>query len=418
MKNRKLAVSVLAGFLAFVLVFGLVAGVLPQLAEGASLSELEKQLKDLKAKKKDMDNQIKEIKGQLSDNLDDMEDIVAQKNTIDQEIFMLHEQVDNLNTQIATYVLLIADKQEELDEANARLTELNIKNQERIRSMEENGAISYWSVLFKANSFADLLDRLNMVEEIAAADQRRLKEISEAAKIVEDAKEVLETEKAALEESRQELAATETELEERRAEADKLLAELIATGEEYERLLDEAEEKAKAIDDDLDDAQDAYDEAEYQQWLSTSQPSSGGGSSGGGGSSTVNGIKWIIPCKYKRVSSAYGWRIHPVYGTKKFHYGIDLAANKGTPIVATRAGKVTKATYDNSAGYYVTIDHGDGFVSRYLHMTHYIVKKGDYVAAGQTIGYVGSTGASTGPHLHFGLKYNGEHVNPAKYLKV
>lgn len=418
MKNRKLAVSVLAGFLAFVLVFGLVAGVLPQLAEGASLSELEKQLKDLKAKKKDMDNQIKEIKGQLSDNLDDMEDIVAQKNTIDQEIFMLHEQVDNLNTQIATYVLLIADKQEELDEANARLTELNIKNKERIRSMEENGAISYWSVLFKANSFADLLDRLNMVEEIAAADQRRLKEISEAAKIVEDAKEVLETEKAALEESRQELAATETELEERRAEADKLLAELIATGEEYERLLDEAEEKAKAIDDDLDDAQDAYDEAEYQQWLSTSQPSSGGGSSGGGGSSTVNGIKWIIPCKYKRVSSAYGWRIHPVYGTKKFHYGIDLAANKGTPIVATRAGKVTKATYDNSAGYYVTIDHGDGFVSRYLHMTHYIVKKGDYVAAGQTIGYVGSTGASTGPHLHFGLKYNGEHVNPAKYLKV
>ena len=418
MKNRKLAVSVLAGFLAFVLVFGLVAGVLPQLAEGASLSELEKQLKDLKAKKKDMDNQIKEIKGQLSDNLDDMEDIVAQKNTIDQEIFMLHEQVDNLNTQIATYVLLIADKQEELDEANARLTELNIKNKERIRSMEENGAISYWSVLFKANSFADLLDRLNMVEEIAAADQRRLKEISEAAKIVEDAKEVLETEKAALEESRQELAATETELEERRAEADKLLAELIATGEEYERLLDEAEEKAKAIDDDLDDAQDAYDEAEYQQWLSTSQPSSGGGSSGGGGSSTVNGIKWIIPCKYKRVSSAYGWHIHPVYGTKKFHYGIDLAANKGTPIVATRAGKVTKATYDNSAGYYVTIDHGDGFVSRYLHMTHYIVKKGDYVAAGQTIGYVGSTGASTGPHLHFGLKYNGEHVNPAKYLKV
>lgn len=418
MKNRKLAVSVLAGFLAFVLVFGLVAGVLPQLVEGASLSELEKQLKDLKAKKKDMDNQIKEIKGQLSDNLDDMEDIVAQKNTIDQEIFMLHEQVDNLNTQISTYVLLIADKQEELDEANARLTELNIKNKERIRSMEENGAISYWSVLFKANSFADLLDRLNMVEEIAAADQRRLKEISEAAKIVEDAKEVLETEKAALEESRQELAATETELEERRAEADKLLAELIATGEEYERLLDEAEEKAKAIDDDLDDAQDAYDEAEYQQWLSTSQPSSGGGSSGGGGSSTVNGIKWIIPCKYKRVSSAYGWRIHPVYGTKKFHYGIDLAANKGTPIVATRAGKVTKATYDNSAGYYVTIDHGDGFVSRYLHMTHYIVKKGDYVAAGQTIGYVGSTGASTGPHLHFGLKYNGEHVNPAKYLKV
>ena len=417
MKNKKLFSAILAGFLALVLTFGLVAGVLPQIVNGASLSELEEQLSDLKSQKKDIDKKIKELKGQLSDNLDDMEAIVKQKNTIDQEIFMLHEQTDNLNTQISTYVLLIADKQEELDEANARLTELNIKNKERIRAMEENGAVNYWSVLFKANSFADLLDRLNMVEEIAAADQRRLKEMSEASKKVEEAKAVLEKEKGSLEESRAELAATEAVLEERRAEADKLLAELIATGEEYEKLLDEAEEKVKDLKDDIEDAQDAYDEAEYQQWLSTSKP--GGTVTGGGGASnTVNGVTWIVPCKYKRVSSAYGWRIHPVYGYKKFHYGIDLAANKGTPIVASRSGKVIKATYDKSAGYFVTIDHGDGYSSKYLHMTHYIVKKGDYVSAGQVIGYVGSTGASTGPHLHFGIMYKGEHVNPANYIKV
>lgn len=417
MKNKKLISAILAGFLAFVLVFGLVAGTLPTLVEGASLSELQKQLNDLKSQKKDMDKKIKDLKSQLSDNLSDMKAIVKQKNLIDQEIFVLHEQTENLNNQIATYVLLIADKQEELDEANTRLTELNIKNKERIRAMEENGSMSYWSVLFKANSFADLLDRLNIVQEIAAADQRRLKEMSEASKVVEAAKAVLETERAALEVSRGELAETEEVLEERRAEADKLLAELIATGEEYEQMLDDAEEKVKDLKDDIEDAQDAYDEAEYQQWLSTSKP--GGAVTGGGGASnTVNGITWIVPCKYKRVSSAYGWRIHPVYGYKKFHYGIDLAANQGTPIVASRSGKVIKATYDSSAGYYVTIDHGDGFESRYLHMTHYIVKKGDYVTAGQVIGYVGSTGASTGPHLHFGIKYKGEHVNPANYIKV
>lgn len=418
MKNRKLIVAVLAGFLALVLTLGLVAGVLPQLVSGTSLSELEKQLNDLKDQKKDIDKQIKDIKGQLSDNLENMEDIVNQKNTIDQEIFMLHEQTDNLNSQIATYVLLIADKQEELDEANARLTELNIKNKERIRAMEENGAVSYWAVLFKANSFADLLDRLNMVEEIAAADQRRLKEMSAASKAVEEAKTVLETEKAALEVSKAELAETEAALEKRRVEADKLLTELIATGEEYEKLLEEAEDKVKELKGDIEDAQDAYDEAEYQQWLSTSQPSSGSTSGGGGASNTVNGITWKVPCKYSRVSSPYGWRIHPVYGYKKFHYGIDLAAKQGTPIVASRAGKVTKATYDSSAGYYVTLDHGDGFSSKYLHMTHYIVKKGDYVSAGQVIGYVGSTGASTGPHLHFGILYKGEYVNPANYIKV
>ena len=364
-----------------------------------------------------MDKKIKDLKSQLSDNLSDMKAIVKQKNLIDQEIFVLHEQTENLNNQIATYVLLIADKQEELDEANTRLTELNIKNKERIRAMEENGSMSYWSVLFKANSFADLLDRLNIVQEIAAADQRRLKEMSEASKVVEAAKAVLETERAALEVSRGELAETEEVLEERRAEADKLLAELIATGEEYEQMLDEAEDKVKDLKDDIADAQDAYDEAEYQQWLSTSKP--GGVVTGGGGANnTVNGITWKVPCKYKRVSSAYGWRIHPVYGYKKFHYGIDLAADKGTPIVATRSGKVTKATYDDSAGYYVTIDHGDGFSSKYLHMTHYIVSKGDYVSAGQVIGYVGSTGASTGPHLHFGILYKGEYVNPANYIKV
>lgn len=417
MKNKKLFSAILAGFLALVLTLGLVAGVLPQLVEGASLSELQKQLDELKDQKKDIDKKIKDLKGQLKDNLNDMEAIVKQKNTIDQEIFMLHEQQENLNTQISTYVLLIADKQAELDEANARLAELNAKNKERIRAMEENGAVSYWSVLFKANSFADLLDRLNMVEQIAAADQRRLKQMREASQKVEEAKAVLETERAALEVSRAELVETEAVLEERRAEADKLLAELIAIGEEYEKLLDDAEEKVKDLKDDIADAQDAYDEEEYRQWLATSKP--GGTVTGGGGASnTVNGVTWIVPCKYKRVSSAYGWRIHPVYGYKKFHYGIDLAANKGTPIVASRSGKVIKATYDDSAGYYVTIDHGDGFETRYLHMTHYIVKKGDYVSAGQVIGYVGSTGASTGPHLHFGMKYKGEHVNPANYIKV
>lgn len=416
MKKKKLFVALVAGFMALVMTAGLVSNVLPQKAEAASLSELEKQLNDLKSQKKDIEKQIKELKGQLNDNLDSMEKIVKQKNTIDQEIFMLHEQTENLNTQISTYVLLIADKQEELDEANARLTELNIKNKERIRAMEEDGAVSYWSVLFKANSFPDLLDRLNMVQEIAAADQRRLAEMSAASKLVEEAKVVLEEEKAALEASKAELAETEKELEARRLEADKLLAELIATGEEYEALLDEAEDKVKDLKDDIADAQDAYDEAEYQQWLSTSKPSSST-TGGGGGSSTVNGITWIIPCKYSRVSSAYGWRIHPVYGYKKFHYGIDLAASQGTKIVASRAGKVTKATYDSSAGYFVTIDHGDGFSTKYLHMTHYIVAKGDYVAAGQVIGYVGSTGASTGPHLHFGMLKNGEYVNPADYIK-
>ncbi len=422
MKNRKLWVAILAGVMAVIMILSLIMGVLPGLVNAASLSELEKQKEALEAEKKEIDDKIAQLESQISDNLSDMESIVAQKNTIDQEIFMLHERTANLNEQIATYGLLIADKQEELEDAEARLAEMNEKNKERIRAMEEDGSLSYWSVLFKANDFADLLDRLNMVEEIAAADQRRLKEMSKVAQEVAQAKESLETERAALEESKKELAASQEKLEARRAEADKLLAELVATGAEYQALVEEAEHAAGKLQGSIDDVKEEIEEAEYQQWLSTSVPpttapsASTGGSAGD--SNVVGGLTWLIPCNYTRFSSPFGWRIHPVYGDRRFHYGVDLAAASGTPIVATRSGVVSTATYDSSSGYYVTVDHQDGFSSKYLHMTHYIVSPGDYVSAGQVIGYVGSTGTSTGAHLHFSILYNGSHVNPANYINI
>ena len=281
--------------------------------------------------------------------------------------------------------------------------------------------MSYWSVLFKANSFADFLDRLNMVEEIAASDRRRLKELSEAAEAVENAKNALETEKKALDASKAELKEIQATLEEKRAEADKLLADLVATGAEYEKLLEEMEAEAAGLQGEIDDAQDAYDDAKYQQWLSTSVPptTSAAPTGGSGDSGAPSSSGWLVPCRYTRMTSPFGWRNHPVYGGRRFHYGIDLAAPQGTPIVASRSGTVTTASFQaGGAGYYVTINHGDGFSSQYMHMTHFVVSYGQYVSAGQVIGYVGSTGASTGPHLHFSILYNGSHVNPANYIDV
>lgn len=415
-KNKKL-IALLAGFMALILTLGLIAGVLPSLfVNAASLSELESQLADLKAQKKESDKKISELEDQLSDNLSSMQEVVNQKNTIDQQIFSLYQQTQNLNDQIAAYGLLIAEKQEELEQAQARLEELNEKNKERIRAMEEDGDLSYWSVLFQANDFADLLDRLNMVEEIAAADQRRLKEMSQVAQEVADAKASLEVEQKALEASKEELAKSQVQLEEKRAEADKLLNELVATGAEYQKLLDEAESEAGKIKDKLDDVEDDYDAAKYQQWLSTSTPAQSGTTGGTGGSHIVQGITWLKPTSYSRVSSPFGWRVHPVYGDWRFHYGVDLSASSGTPIVATRSGVVSQAYYSSSGGYTVELNHQDGFGSKYLHMTHYIVSAGQYVSAGQVIGYVGSTGTSTGPHLHFSITYNGEHQNPMDYI--
>lgn len=423
MRKRKLWVSILAGVMAAILTLGLVASVLPSLVNGAkaSSSELKQQLDALKSDKKKIDKEIAALEDQLSDNLEDMSAIVNQKNTIDQQVFMLYEQVENLNEQIGAYSTLIADKQEELDQAEARLAELNEKNKERIRAMEEDGNLSYWSVLFKANDFADLLDRLNMVEEIAAADQRRLKEMSAAAQVVAETKQTLETEKAGLEEQKVTLNQTQADLESKRAEADRLLAELVATGDEYEKLLADAEAEAGKLADDIEDVKEAYDDAKYKEWLATSVPPTtsskpNGGNAGDG--NTVDGVTWLIPCNYTKFTSPYGYRIHPVYKDWRFHYGVDLAAPSGTPIIASRSGVVSTAKYNSSAGYYVTIDHQDGFETKYLHMTHYIVSAGDYVAAGQVIGYVGSTGTSTGAHLHFGVLYNGSYVNPANYINI
>lgn len=420
MRNRKKWVAILAGILALVMILSLFVGVLPGMVGAApSMSELKNQEAALKDDLAKIEEQLKELEGQLSDNLDSMEAVVNQKNTIDQEIFALYQKTQNLNDQISTYNLLIADKQLELEVAEARLAELNAKNKERIRAMEEEGSLSYWSVLFKANNFADLLDRLNMVEEIAASDHRRLQEMSAVAKEVAEAKAALEVERAALEESKKELEASQVVLEQKRAEADRLLAELVATGAEYQALIDAAEHEAGKLEGELGEVQEGIKDAEYKQWLSTSIPTPprpSGGNAGAG--NVVGGLTWLIPCNYTRFTSPFGYRIHPVHGDYRFHYGVDLAAPSGTPIVATRSGVVQRAYYSSSGGYTVEIDHQDGFVSMYLHQTHYVVAPGDYVSAGQVIGYVGSTGTSTGPHLHFSITYNGEHVNPANYINI
>ena len=428
MQKRKLFASIMALFLAAVMLLGLVFGVLANAAPSArgnvnlklakSSSQIKSEIKELEKEKEKIEAEIADIEGQISANMGEMEKIVAQKNLIDQQVFLLCEQVENINQQIKSYSDLIADKQAQLDDAQARWEELNKKNKERIRAMEEDGNLSYWSVLFQANSFADLLDRLNMIEEIARSDRARLAALDAAAKEVAAAKADLETEKAGLEESKKELVAAQDSLAEKRKEADKLLNELVAKGIEYDALMEEAEAKASEMDAQIDAKEGELDEAEereYQEWLAQ-QPTTA--PSGGSDHKVVEGLTWITPINYTYFSSPFGWRIHPIYGYEKFHYGVDLSAPQGTPIVATRSGVISRTGYDSTSGYHVYINHQDGFSSRYLHMTHYIVSPGEWVAAGQVIGYCGSTGASTGPHLHFSLYYNGTAVNPALYLNI
>lgn len=422
MQKRKLHLSLVAALVALAMLAGQVLPGLPTKASAASSSELKEQLNALEAEKNQINSQIKDLQNQLTDNMSQMERLTAEKNVTDQEIFLLHQQQTNINNQIATYNLMIADKQAELVKAEARLQELSEKHKERIRAMEEDGGLSYWSVLFNAGSFSDFLDRLNMIQEIASADRNRLEELRAAAVTVEEAKQELESQKADLEIKREELKTTQETLSEKQLQTDALLQQLIATGEKYEELLEESEQKQEDLMQQIANKQDEYDEAKYQEWLATSVPPTTVPTlkpNEAGASNVVNGITWLVPCDYVYISSVFGMRWHPVYGGYRMHNGIDLAAYTGTPIIATRSGYVSIASYEaGGAGYYVAINHGDGFSSIYMHMTHYIVYSGEFVSAGQVIGYVGSTGGSNGPHLHFGISYNGTYVNPVNYIKT
>ena len=452
MKDAKFWKSLLAGLLAAVLLLSLLLSLLPTFASAAQTSDaIKEQIAQMEKENQQTQEEVDAIRDQLaqlrneqSENRNEISAIIQEKNLVDQEVGLLYTQVINMNEKIAAYNVLIADKQEEVEEAEARLEELNEKYKARIRAMEEDGNISYWSVLLEANSFFDLLDRLNMVQEIAEADTKRLEQLREAAEEVEAARAVLLEEREALTAAKAELEATRSELLLKSEESQELLNALTAKMEELEDQEDEYMDSMSKLEDALEDleisigqAQIDLDKALYEEYLATmttapppttapTTPSYSGGTIFGGTTTTdESGIVWVIPCDYSKVSSAFGWRIHPVHKDWRHHNGVDLNASckmksDGTtdsPIYASRSGVVVTAKWSDSGGWYVTIDHLDGYRSTYMHMCcKPFVSVGDVVGAGQVIGCIGTTGTSTGDHLHFGIYKDGEPVNPMEYI--
>ena len=434
MRNRKRMVSILAGVMAAIMLLTLLLGLLPTRASAASSSEIRKQINQLKEEKEEIKEKIAEVQAQYEENEDEIANIIAKKNVIDQVIQLLYTQIENINEQISAFNTLIADKQDELDNAQAHYDQLNEENKVRVRTMEEEGEVSYWEVLFQANSFSDLLDRLNIVEEIASADQRRLEELSQAAADVETAQEELEFEKADLEVTKQELDDTQTEMDAKREEADALLQELLEKADDLEALEAEFEKQEQEFLDQIAAKEVEYDEAKQREWEAymatyvppTTAPVSGstnnstGSNSGSSSSGSSGGSSggWLRPCSYTSITSPFGYRTAPTTGASTYHQGVDLDTGTGWPVWATRAGVVIFSGWGSAAGNYITIDHQDGFRSVYMHLNSRSVSAGQIVSAGQQIGTTGSTGVSTGDHLHFGISYNGVYVNPCNYVAL
>lgn len=442
-KYRRVIVSVIAGALALLMIGGLVFS-----AFAESSRTIKARIDQLKQQEASIAAQQKQLQQEIDANESSIRDLVGAKNQLDQQIKLTQDSIDTKTEMIQEYNLLIAEKQNELSDALEQRDALNQRYRARIRSMQENGNLTYWSILFKAGSFSDLLDRIDTINEIARADSNMLDKLISSAQEIETARQDLAAEKLEMEEAKESLATQQQELEKQRGEADSLMAELMADHDalaeaeekydkEKETLLAQiaeqeskykdavaAEEKARREAEAAERARKAAAEAAARQQAASGGGNSGGsshtgGSSGGsssGGSASVSRYGFSWPCTARAITCPFGPRIHPITGVYSNHSGMDIGASYGSPIYACASGTVTTTTFGTAYGYHVVINHGNGFSTLYAHMIRYTVQPGQYVTRGEVIGYVGSTGWSTAPHLHLTMYYNGSLVNPLNYL--
>ncbi len=344
-------------------------------------TNLEKVKKDLESSKTNLNNYITKIDASLTD--------------VQQNIDSLEEQITVKEGQIETTT-------QELAEAEEIQKNQYEAMKKRIKFMYERGGVIYLELLMESGSFADMLNKADYIESLSAYDRMKLDEYIATTELITLTKEALEEEKATLDEAKETKEAEQANLEnllnQKSAELNSVQASITdkeAAIKEYEAEI-KAENAAIAA---LEKEVAADKEALYSRY-------------------TYDGGMFTWPCpKYTRISDNYGMRMHPTLGIEKMHNGIDLAAPGGSPILAAYAGTVVAAAYESSMGNYVMINHGGGLYTVYMHCSALYVSKGQDVSAGTKIAAVGSTGRSTGNHLHFGVRLNGAYVSPWNYLK-
>lgn len=433
-KFRRIIISVLAALL----VISLLAGIVVMIVSAKTSSEIQAEIDALEERSNEIAQQREALESEIAENANKTLTTVEEKAQVDQEIELTRQSVEVVSEQIHQFSLLIAEKQAELDDLEVEQQEMFERYKLRMRAMQERGEISYWYVLLEAESFSDMLSSRTMIEEIAKTDQRMMDELRQLAAEIIAAKESLAGDKAELEGKKAELAEAQELLAQKREESDALLTSLIS---DRERLIEETE-KYEAAEAELSNQIAALEvertQALLAEWAAAhptppsndNDDSSDDGDDSGDNSSddspsyepppsTSEGFIFPLPSGIGVVlTSPYGYRTHPITGNYTMHNGVDLACSSGTPIYASKSGYITTATYHYAYGNYVTINHMDGFSTLYGHMTYSVVSYGDYVEQGQIIGYVGSTGYSTGPHLHFTIYYDGSTVNPMNYISL
>ena len=399
MKTKQLASSKLQSLalLMAVIIIICIAGT-PK-AGAATQAEIDR----LREEKSEIDKRAREIQAQINSMEYEMLGALAKKSVLDDRIALTDMEIVNINETIANYTILISEKEAEVVEAVEREDSQLQLYRKRVRDMEENGIITYLEIIFDSTSFSDPLARMDFIGDIMHADEQIYNNFILACNETIAAKEELERIQLEMEDEKIQLEFKHEELDAQLEEANALIARMEDTIEEEtekynEMLADEArvQEEINAKVEEL-----RRQEAERIR-------------------NSVKGtgrFTWPVPSSgWDMITSLFGNRMHPIYKEYRYHSGIDIAAYYGANIVAADTGIVITSSYDSSYGNYIVISHGNGLTTLYGHMSTRYVSEGATVTKGQVIGLIGSTGASTGPHLHFEVSINGQRTDPLAYL--
>lgn len=359
--------------------------------------------------KKDAIAQAKEEKKKLQDGLSDVKKVLkgleSDKKNLQSYVVKLDGELDTVSNKIAELKELIAEKEAEIEKTSKELAEAEAKVAEqyasmktRIKFMYERGDRFYLDLMLEAESFGDMLNKAEYVEALSGYDNQMLEEFKANQEFIAACKAELEAEEEVLQEAK---ALQQKQQENLELLIDSKEAEINKTSldiKDKEAAIKEYEDDIAAQNKVIKDLEAALAAA-------------------GGSKLSYDGgmFKWPAP-SYSRVGDDFGWRMHPILHVNQFHNGIDLPSPSGSPILAAYDGNVVGAGYNGSMGNYVMIDHGDGLYTIYMHASALYVSNGDSVSKGDKIAAVGSTGRSTGPHLHFGVRLNGAYVSPWNYI--
>ena len=407
--QKKLLKPIFSFVLAFVMAASLFVGFIPTTA---SAKVTQSEIDDLKSQKAALSEQSASYEATINSLKNKKNAQVELKTALDSKLALTNQQIMNLEEQIKLHDALIERKTQEVDEAQKTADEQLEKYKKRVRAMEESGRYNYFEVLFGANSIGEFLSLIDDIGDIMQSDKDLEESYKQSVTDLKTVKAEYEEAQAELKQNKVVCAQLKDQLQIDITQAASVITSLQSEINDNASVLSELDSQESALQSQIQSKVKQLNEQKKAEEEANRNNNNNGGNNNGGSTVGTGNLVWPSYCTY--ITSRQGPRVHPITGEYKNNGGTDIGASYGSAIYAADSGKVVSSSdgWNGGWGNYVMIDHGNGMQTLYAHMSSRAVSVGQTVKRGQTIGYVGSTGMSTGPHLHFEMYVNGSRIDP------